>query len=155
MRVESVKANNHRRVFELVMAGKEYPFPFVKADPVPTPADPIISMRIDHEAAFEGFIYTLASGAEGFVHGEQALDYNQDPDYVRDTLLFKLTVEAVRQIDRSQLSKREIIRRLGTSPAQFYRLTDTTNYTKTIDSMLALLNVLDCEVELIVKDMTA
>ena len=155
MRVESVKANNHKRVFELVMAGTVYPFPFVKADPVPTPADPIISIRIDHEVAFEGFIYTLASGAEGFVHGEQALDYNQDPDYTRDLLLFRLTVEATRQIERSRLSKREIIRRLGTSPAQFYRLTDTTNYTKTVDSMLALLYVLDCEVDLVVKDLTA
>jgi predicted XRE-type DNA-binding protein len=155
VRVESVKANNHKRVFELALGGREYPFPFVKADPIPTPEDPIVSMEIDHEAAYEGFIYRLASGAEGFVHGEQALDYNQDPDYMRDILLFELTVDANQRIARSGLSKREIIRRLDTSPAQFYRLIDTTNHTKTVDSMMTLLRILDCEIEVVVRDRTA
>ena len=44
-----------------------------------------------------------------------------------------------------------MIRRLGTSPAQLYRLLDQTNYAKSVDQMLALLSVLDCEVELVVK----
>jgi len=51
----------------------------------------------------------------------------------------------------SPLSKREIIRRLGTSAAQLYRLLDQTNYRKTVDQLVALLQVLNCEVDLIVR----
>ena len=69
----------------------------------------------------------------------------------RDLLLYNLTVQALERIESGQLSKREIIRRLGTSPAQFYRLIDTTNYRKSVDQMLRLLQVLDCEVEVIVR----
>ncbi|TMQ69656.1 MAG: hypothetical protein E6K81_14405, partial [Candidatus Eisenbacteria bacterium] len=47
--------------------------------------------------------------------------------------------------------KREIIRRLGTSAAQFYRLLDQTNERKSVDRLLALLQVLDCDVELRVR----
>jgi predicted XRE-type DNA-binding protein len=64
--------------------------------------------------------------------------------------LYKLTLEAQKRLEDSPLSRREIIRRLGTSPAQFYRLIDQTNYRKSIDKLLLLLNVLDCEVELVV-----
>jgi hypothetical protein len=51
----------------------------------------------------------------------------------------------------SPLSKREIIRRLGTSAAQLYRLMDQTNYRKSIDQLLRLLHILDCDVELVVR----
>jgi len=43
------------------------------------------------------------------------------------------------------------MRRLKTSPSQFYRLIDPTNYRKSIDKMLELLAVLDCEVELVTR----
>ena len=42
---------------------------------------------------------------------------------------------------------RQLSRRLKTSPAQVYRLLDTTNYKKTVDKMLELLHVLDAKVE--------
>jgi hypothetical protein len=58
---------------------------------------------------------------------------------------------AQERVKNSSLSKRELIRRLGTSAAQFYRLLDQTNYSKSADQLLALLSVLDCDVELIVK----
>ena len=74
---------------------------------------------------------------------------------MRDLLLYKLTCEALDRLEASPLSKREIIRRLGTSPAQFYRLLDTTNYRKSVDKMLSLLQVLGCEVELIVREKSA
>jgi hypothetical protein len=70
---------------------------------------------------------------------------------LRDMMLYKLTIEAQKRAKRSRLSKREMIRGLGTSPAQLYRLLDQTNYRKSIDHMLALLSVLDCYVELIVR----
>jgi hypothetical protein len=82
---------------------------------------------------------------------DEVLEYNEDPDYLRDLLLYKLTVEAQKRVAASQLSKREIIRRLGTSASQFYRLLDQTNYRKSVGQLLALLHVLDCDVDLVVK----
>ena len=79
----------------------------------------------------------------------------QDPAYLRDLLLYQLTLEAQKRIAESPLSKREIMRRLGTSAAQLYRLLDQTNYRKSIDQVLALLQVLNCEIDLIVRTKTA
>ena len=83
------------------------------------------------------------------------LDYNSDPRYLRKLTLYGLTVRALEALEQSGLSKREVIRRLGTSPSQFYRLIDPTNYQKTVDQMLALLNVLGCEVEFTVRTKSA
>jgi len=86
---------------------------------------------------------------------DQVLDYCQDPSYLRDLLVYRLTLEARRRIDAAALSRREIIRRLGTSPAQLYRLLDQTNYRKSVDQVLSLLAVLDCDVDLLVRAKTA
>ena len=130
-------------------------FPHSKADPPPTTSDPVFQVAVDEELGREGFTYSLASGREGSVHIEQVLEYNQDPRYMRDMLLYKLTIEAQKRVEESALSRREIIRRLGTSPAQFYRLLDPTNYRKSVDRMLFLLHVLDCEVDLVVRAKSA
>jgi hypothetical protein len=66
-----------------------------------------------------------------------------------------LTVEAQQRTKASPLSKREIIRRLGTSATQLYRLLDQTNYRKSIDQLFALLHVLDCDVDLLVRTKTS
>jgi predicted XRE-type DNA-binding protein len=97
----------------------------------------------------------LESGADGSVHVDHVLDYNEEPGYMRDLLLHNLTAEALQRLETSALSRREIIRRLGTSPAQFYRLIDSTNYRKSVDQMLTLLRVLDCEIEVIVRAKSA
>lgn len=65
--------------------------------------------------------------------------------------LYNLTLTAQERVANSPLSKRELIRRLDTSPAQFYRLLDQTNYKKTIDQLMTLLHILDYEVEIVVK----
>ena len=106
---------------------------------------------MDGELGNEGFSYVLESGREGTVHIDQVLEYNQDPSYLRDALVYKLTLEVQRRVEESSLSKREIIRRLGTSATQFYRLIDQTNYRKSIDQLLLLLNVLDCDVDFLVR----
>lgn len=109
---------------------------------------------MDREIAREGFTYVLVSGQEGTVHVEDVLEYNNDPSHMRDTLLYRLTIEAQKRLDKSALSRREIIRRLGTSPAQLYRLLDQTNYQKSIDQVLSLLRVLDCDVDFVVRAWT-
>ena len=53
-----------------------------------------------------------------------------------DQLLYKLTIEAQKRVTASKLSKRELIRRLGTSASQFYRILDQTNYRKSIGQLL-------------------
>jgi hypothetical protein len=106
---------------------------------------------VDAELGNEAFTYVLQSGAESTVHLEQVLEYNEDPTYLRDQLLYKLTVEVQKRLATSKLSKREIIRRLGTSASQFYRIIDQTNYTKSVGQLLALLHILDCDVDLVVK----
>jgi len=155
VKIASVAANNRKRAFEVVTRRGQWLFPYSKAEPSPTPSDPLVELYIDPELGREGFTYVLASGAEGSVHIDHVLDYNEEPGYMRDLLLYNLTVEALDRIETSPLSKREIIRRLGTSPAQFYRLIDPTNYRKSVDKLLSLLQVLDCEVEVIVRAKSA
>ena len=146
MKVRRAVANLRRKVLELGTSRGPFVYPFARLKPRPTPADPIRKIRVDRELASEAVTYTLASGREGSVHIEQVLDYNKDPDHLRDRLLYALTLEAQKRLARSPLSRREIIRRLGTSPAQFYRLLDQTNYNKSVDRLVALLQALDCEV---------
>ena len=155
MKIRSVKLNNRKKAFEVVTYSRRLPFPYAKAEPAPTRDDPVVQVAVDKEVGREAFVYELASGREGSVHIEQVLEYNQDPAYLRDLLLYKLTLEAQGRVEASGLSKREIIRRLGTSAAQFYRLLDQTNYRKSVDQMLNLLHVLDCDVDLIVRAKSA
>ena len=150
MKVRSVKQNNEQQVFVVRTWRSLYSFPYGKALPSPSAANPVVDLFVDPELADEGFTYRLASGHEGSVLVDQVLDYNEDPAYLRNVLLYQLTLEAQRQLQETPLSKREIIRRLGTSPAQFYRLIDQTNYSKSIDKVLSLLQVLGCDVELVV-----
>ena len=155
MKIRSVKANNRRKAFEVRTHSRTLSFPYIKAEPGPTASDRVDSVTVDRELAREAFIYVLKSGAEGTIHIEQVLEYNQDPGYLRDLLLYRLTLGAQRRVEASALSKREIIRRLGTSAAQFYRLVDQTNYRKSVDQVLNLLHVLDCDVDLVVKPKSA
>lgn len=151
MKIRSVTYNNHKRTFEVRVSNKVFRLPYSKVTPQPSAADPISRLVVDKELAREGFTYVLESGKEGTVHIEQVLEYNQDPSYLRDALLYKLTLEAQKRVAASPLSKREIIRRLGTSATQLYRLLDQTNYRKSVDQLLMLLHVLDCDVDLQVR----
>ena len=151
MKIQSVRCNNRKKAFQVKVSNGMLPFPYSKTEPRPSVKDPIVTVRVDREVGREGFTYVLESGKEGTVHSEQVLEYNQDPHYLRDTMLYKLTIEAQKRVKASLLSKREIIRRLGTSATQLYRLLDQTNYSKSIDQLLSLLHVLDCEVDLQVR----
>lgn len=155
MKVRSVTVNNRKKAFEVQTAKGTLLLPFAKTDPLPSAADHVARVWVDEEIGREGFSFRLVSGAEGTVHIEQVLEYNQDPDYLRDLLLYRLTLEAQARLEASPLSRREIIRRLGTSASQFYRLIDPTNYRKSIDQLLALLHVLECEVDLVVRSRSA
>jgi len=151
MKIRSVIHNNRRKAFLVKSSNKSFWLPYSKVDPQPTGNDPIVRVFVDKELGGDGFGYVLESGKKSTVHSEQVLEYNQDAHYLRDALLYKLTVEAQKRVHASPLSKREIIRRLHTSATQFYRLLDQTNYRKSVDQLLSLLHVLDCDVELLVR----
>ena len=155
MKIRSAAANSRRKIVEISVGRRRLIYPFARLQPKPSPGDPIVDIRVDREIASEGFTYTLASRRQGTVHVEQLLEYNKDPGLLRDRLLYALTLEAQKRLEKSSLSRRELIRRLRTSPAQFYRLLDQTNYRKSVDQMLALWQALDCDVRLTVRSQTA
>ena len=155
MKIRSVTPNARRKAFEVVVPGKTYAFPYAKCTPRPSASDAVADVFVDPDLAKEAFTYKLRRGGEGSVHLERVLDFNKDPSYMRDLMVYQLTIAAQKRVAESSLSKREIVRRLGTSPAQLYRLLDQTNYTKTVDQLLRLLSVLDCNVELVVHAKTA
>lgn len=155
MKIRRVAANQRRRAFDVVTARTTYSFPFAKLRLQPTPTNKIKKTYVDRELGNEAFTYVLESGEEDTVHLDDVLYYNEDPGYMRDLLLHKLTVEAQKRVQRSPLSRRELIRRLRTSATQFYRLLDPTNYKKSVDQLLTLLRVLDCDVDLVIKDRAA
>ena len=152
MKIRKVTFNNRRRVFEVLTRRGAYCFPYATAEVKPSPADRIEELYVDDELGREAFTYVLESGTEGTVHVDHVLEYNRDPDYMKNLLLYKLTLEAQKRAARSPLSKRELIRRLGTSATQFYRLLDQANYRKSMSQLLSLLHILDCDVDFVVKD---
>ena len=152
MKIRRVLANNRRKAFEVTAStGRTFLFPYAKLDVRPSPGDRVVSVFVDAELGREAFTYRLESDRENSVHIDQVLEYNEDPAYLRELLVYKLTLEAQRRVEASSVSKREIIRKLHTSAAQFYRLLDPRNTRKSIDQLISLLHTLDCDVKLVIR----
>jgi hypothetical protein len=151
VKIRTVTYDSRKKAFEVVTRGKRYSFPYAKLPARHSCRHLVKRVYVDDELAGEAFTYELASGEEGTVHLDEVLQYNGDPRYQRDILLYKLTLLAQQRVKSTLLSKRELIRRLKTSPAQFYRLLDQTNYAKSIDQLMALLAILDCQIDLVVR----
>ena len=75
----------------------------------------------------------------------------QDPAYLNELLLHRLSVEAAKALEESGIAKREVVRRLGTSASQLYRLLDPSDASKSVGQMLALLHLLGREVDVVVR----
>ena len=151
MKIKNVTPNNHRKAFEVKTWHKTLLYPYAKLEVQPDKSNGIIHVEIDHDLAREAFTYSLNKGEEATIHIDQVLEYNRDPRYLSDLMIYKLTIKAQKEIAASSLSKREIIRRLGTSATQFYRLLDQTNYRKSLSQLLSLFQILDCDVDIIVR----
>lgn len=153
MKVRNVKSNNHRREFEVKLAsGKDYVFPYGLCETKPAPENRIRELYVDEEVGNEGFTYVLESGDEGTILADYVLEYNEDPEYMVDLLMHKLTVEANQRFEASGFSIRQLARRMSTSVPQLYRLLDTANYSKSMQQLVTLLGVLGCEVEVVLKE---
>ena len=148
MKIVAVEINKRRQAFIVRTRRAAYPLPFSQCEPAPSRSDPPIRATVDDELGREAFSYELESGRQGTIHIESVLEYNQDPDHLAELALYRLTAEAREKFDESPLSAREIARRLGTSPAQIYRLLDPTNYTKSLKQMVTLLYVLGYDLDL-------
>lgn len=152
MKLRTVRVNQRKRQLEFVTrAGKVLPVPFAKLDPRPTPRNRLASAWVDGELGNEAVSYRLSSGTDGAVHVDHALEYNRDPSCLAALLVHRLTVEAGKRVQTSGLSRRELARRLRTSVPQLYRLLDPANTRKSFAQLVALLDVLDCEVTVSVR----
>ena len=148
MKIRSVTINNRKKALEIETAKGPLALPFSKLQIKPTAKDPIKVAYVDSELANAAVTYTLESGKEDSVHLDAFLDYNRDPDFMREITLHNLTVQALKRLKTAGLSKQELIRRLKTSPSQLYRLLDPANYQKSVDEMLRLIAVLGYRVEM-------
>lgn len=156
MKLHSVTANNRRNEFSVVTrSGATYTFPYGASDPHPGADDRIEEVFVDKDLGNEGFTYILESGKEGTVHLDQVLEYNEDPKYLADLLIYRLTLEARRGMEGSGLSRRQVAKRLKTSVPQLYRLLDPTNTNKSMNQLVALLHVLNRDVDIVVREKEA
>jgi hypothetical protein len=150
MKIQRVTANNRKKAFEVATSKQTYSFPYAMLRVRPEPENGIDEVFPDEELGSEAFTYRLLDGQEDTVHMDAVLEYNRDPAYLNDLLLHRLTLEAQEAVESSELSKRELIRALGTSASQFYRLLDTANHKKSVGQMLALLHLLGRKVDVVV-----
>ena len=151
MKITKVIPNNRKKAFVVYTRGRIYDFPYAEVLPSPTSKNRVVEIQVDEDMGREGFVYILEAGEEGAAHIDHVLEYNRDPTYAADILLYKLTLWAQEATKKSHLSTRELIRRLGTSPSQFYRLLDQTNYRKSMRQLLALLHLLNWDVDVVLK----
>jgi len=152
MKISSVSTNNRRKEFEIsTRSGVSYTYPYAQANPRPDKPNWIKEVFVDKELGSEAVTYILNSGDEGSIHVEQILEYNEDPNYMAELMTYKLTLEARKGIKTCGLSRRQVARRLNTSVPQLYRLLDPANSSKSINQLVALLHVLNCEVDVLVK----
>ena len=153
MKIKSVSVNNHRKCFEIETAKGPFVLPFSRADLVPSASNRVAEVYVDKELGNEAITYVLESGEESSIPLDAFLDYNRDPEYLAKLLLHRLTLDALDKMKTSPLSRRELARKLSTSPAQLYRLLDPANQSKTVDQMIKLLAALGYGLEYkIVKD---
>ncbi len=153
MKIRNVTTNNRKNEFSITnRSGQEYSYPYQKADPQPDASNRIQEVYIDKELGNEAITYVLESGIEGSIHIDQILEYNEDPDYFADLLTYKLTLEARKQVNASELSRRQLARRLKTSVPQLYRLLDPANTSKSMKQLITLLHILNCDVDLVIKE---
>lgn len=148
MKIRELAINRKKKGFEIKTAKGDFFYPFAKLNPAPISENGIVEAWIDPDLGNEGITYRFASGDEGSLPLDAFLDYNSEPGYVREALLYQLTLEARKIMKTCGLSIREVARKLKTSPTQIYRLLDPANTSKTIDELHRVITNLGGEIEL-------
>lgn len=151
MKITAVLSNNRRKDFEVSAGNKRFTFPYAKCTPSPVPTNPVVKVFVDEELGSEAFTYVLKDGSEGTVHIDHVLEYCEDPGFLWELFIYKLTLGVKRRLESSNVPKRRIARELHTSPSQLYRLLDEARSCKSLQQILAILGLLDYEVDLVIK----
>jgi len=152
MKILNVTPNNRKHTFEVRTRRQTLSFPYARVVPTPSPSNRLSHVFVDPDLGNEGFTYTLQSGAEGSVHIDEVLEYSRDPSYMAELMLYRLSQDAKTRFESSGISVRQMSEKLGTSPTQMYRLLDPTNYSKSLRQLISLLYMLDCEIEVEVRE---
>ncbi len=149
--MKSVKINQRKKCFEIELRnGKEYTFPLSRLmEDVSN--NKVVKAFVDPELGNEGITYFLEDGTECGLHLDSVLEVNGDAAHLKKIMLYNMTQKAKDCVKESGLTKREIARRLNTSPTQLYRILDQTNYKKTLDQVLKVLYVCGAKVDFVVK----
>lgn len=141
-RFSKVAFDNKKRVFHLkYTSGLEVECPYSALDI----RDKVMQAAPDTEVGRHSFYFVLDNGKKKFVPFDQPLHIVQNPEYVRQRALYEVTKRLNEFIERENVSKRELARRLGTSLSQLLRLLDTTNYKKEFSRLIELAAILNYE----------
>ena len=148
--ITCVYANYRSRALVVHLGQHKLLYPFALLDPQPSTWDRYVRCYDDERTGPTTVHYVLESGGQGRLTAEQVLDFHREPSHVKSRVLETLTMAASERIQYTGLSKRQIFKRLRTSRAQLDRILDTKNVRKSVDSVLAVLEVLGYEVEVTV-----
>ena len=89
MKIRRVVPHNGKKAFEVYTYNNTYLFPSAVVRPTPRKGRWVVNAYVDPELDNEGFVYVLASGDEGTAHIDHVLEYNRDPSYMADMLLYE------------------------------------------------------------------
>ena len=151
-KIKKVANNRKKKLIEIDTAKGEFSIPYSKLMISPTKKIGIDKIYVDKELGSTAVTYELEDGRVDSIPLDAFLDFNKDPDYLREIELHRLTVTAIQYVEDSGMSKREIARRMKTSMSQLSRILNTSNQTKTFDQLIKLFNVLGAEVKIKIED---
>lgn len=156
MKVKKVTHNNRKKAFEIIASNGEcFHYPYSRCETIPSEDNSVVDVYPDSELGREGFEYVLEKGQKDSVLMDSVLDYYADPEYVKQSRLYKMTSYALDILECKKIPKNELIRRMGCTKAHLGRLLDTTFYGKSTDEMIRLLNALDYDVEIRLKKVSS
>ena len=146
-----VYANHRARMLIVQLNNCKLRYPFALLDPQPSVYDRFDRWYTDEAQEQSRIWYVLHSGKKGVLTVEQVLEFYREPSDLKQRMLSELTLAALEEIKNTGFSQRQILKRLRTSPSQLSRILDPSNERKSVDGILALLEVLGCKVDVRVR----
>ncbi len=137
-----VRFNNKKKVFHLTYtSGLEIECPYSALSIEKN----VIEAGPDKEVGNHCFYFILEDGEKDYITHDQPLYIIRHPDYVREEVLYNVTVELQHIIVLKKIPKRELARRLNTSVTQVNRLLDQTNYNKDLSRLIEIATIIGYE----------
>jgi hypothetical protein len=137
---KKVEFNNKKRVFKLSYnSGLVVECPYAALGI----KEKVVEAAPDKEVGGHSFYFILENGKQDYVPFDQPLYISNNPDYMRQELMFELTMNILSIIEDVGISKRELARSLKTSVTQINRLLDQTNYNKDLSRLIQIASLLN------------